>query len=222
MQDHRVKCVLLDLDGTLIDSEDISFRCTDTAFRQVMGRGITSEEKTMFMGRPVSLLLKEMFGSRGEDIALLGKSLYMKSVPEIKMYDGFMDVLMELKRLGLKLGIVTSSRNEPVHAILRTLQIEGIFDAVVTQESTDNHKPDPDPVLKALEETVTSAQDSILVGDQPWDIRSASSAGVRSYGASWGPGKESLLRRAGAISVLRKPSSILRIAGAKVRKNLME
>ncbi len=222
MQDHRVKCVLLDLDGTLIDSEDISFRCTDTAFRQVMGRGITSEEKTMFMGRPVSLLLKEMFGSRGEDIALLGKSLYMKSVPEIKMYDGFMDVLMELKRLGLKLGIVTSSRNEPVHAILRTLQIEGIFDAVVTQESTDNHKPDPDPVLKALEETVTSAQDSILVGDQPWDIRSASSAGVRSYGASWGPGKESLLRRAGAISVLRKPSSILRITGAKVRKNLME
>ena len=222
MQDHCVKCVLLDLDGTLIDSEDISFRCTDTAFRQVMGRGITSEEKTMFMGRPVSLLLKEMFGSRGEDIALLGKSLYMKSVPEIKMYDGFMDVLMELKRLGLKLGIVTSSRNEPVHAILRTLQIEGIFDAVVTQESTDNHKPDPDPVLKALEETVTSAQDSILVGDQPWDIRSASSAGVRSYGASWGPGKESLLRRAGAISVLRKPSSILRITGAKVRKNLME
>lgn len=222
MQTKRVKCVLLDLDGTLIDSEGISFRCTDAAFRQVMGRGITSEEKTMFMGRPVSLLLKEMFGSRGEDIALLGKSLYMESVPEIRMFDGFMDVLMELKRLGLKLGIVTSSRNEPVHAILRSLHIEGIFDAVVTQESTDNHKPDPDPVLKALEETVTSAQDSILVGDQPWDIRSASSAGVRSYGASWGPGKESLLRMAGAISVLRKPSSILRITGAKARKNLME
>lgn len=222
MQDHSIKCVLLDLDGTLIDSEDISFRCTDTAFRQVMGRGITSEEKTMFMGRPVSILLKEMFGSRGEDIALLGKSLYMRSVPEIKMFDGFMDVLMELKRLGLKLGIVTSSRNEPVHAILRTLHIEGIFDAVVTQESTEKHKPEPDPVLKALEETVTSPKDAILVGDQPWDIKSASSAGVRSYGASWGPGKESLLRRAGAISVLRKPSSILRIAGAKVRKNLME
>ena len=222
MPDHGIKCALMDLDGTLIDSEDISFKCTDAAFRQIMGRGITSEERSMFMGRPVSILLKDMFGARGEEIALLGKSLYMESVPEIRMYDGFRNVLKELKRLGLKLGIVTSSRSEPVHAILLTLKIEGFFDAVVTQESTEKHKPEPDPVLKALEETVTSPKDAILVGDQPWDIISASSAGVGSYGAAWGPGKESLLRRAGAISVLRKPSSILRITGAKVRKNLME
>lgn len=211
MQTQRVKCVLMDLDGTLIDSEDISFRCTDAAFRQVMGRGITSEEKTTFMGRPVSLLLKEMFGSRGEDIALLGKSLYMKSIPEIRMYAGFMNVLMELKRLGMKLGIVTSSRNEPVHAILRSFHIEGIFDVVVTQESTERHKPQPDPVFKALEETGTLPKNAIFIGDQPWDMQSANAAGVRSYGASWGPGRESLLRSSGAISVLRKPSSILRI-----------
>jgi pyrophosphatase PpaX len=208
---QSINCILLDLDGTLIDSEGISFQCTDTAFRQVMGRGITPEERDIFMGRPVSILLSDMFGTRGEEIAAIGKSLYMKKIPGLNLYDGIMDVLLELKKMGLKMGIVTSSRREPVNEIMKSLKIENLFSTVVTQESTERHKPQPDPVFKALEETGTLPKNAIFIGDQPWDMQSANAAGVRSYGASWGPGRESLLRRSGAISVLRKPSSILRI-----------
>ena len=85
------------------------------------------------------------------------------------------------------MGIVTSKSNEMMD---RGLEWVGIMRHMKTRIGMDNakfHKPDPFPVLKALEELGYSPNEAVFVGDSPHDITSGNAAGVISVAALWGP-----------------------------------
>ena len=201
--------VLFDLDGTLIRSEEISFQCMDEAFQVVMGRRMKEEERIALMGRAVSQVLHEMHGDRGMKISETGHLLYRNRISEIPLYEGINEMLDSLSERGIRMGIVTSSRGDLVNDILDSLSISRYFDTVVTQDSTSRHKPEPEPVLECLKRLSVEPGNAIYIGDQPWDMISASSAGVRPYGVSWGPGVPSVLRESGAMEIFSDPSEIV-------------
>jgi HAD superfamily hydrolase (TIGR01549 family) len=104
------------------------------------------------------------------------------------------EVLATLKDEGRRLGIVTAKRRLTVELAFAQLPIEHFFDVVVGGDETDRHKPDPAPLMLALERLGVAADDAAYVGDSPFDMQAAKAAGLYAIGVSWGRihGREAL------------------------------
>jgi pyrophosphatase PpaX len=98
-----------------------------------------------------------------------------------------MDVVLdELKDRGHRLGIVTAKRRLTVDLAFARIPIEHLFDTVVGGDETDRHKPDPAPLLLALERLGAHPDEAVYVGDSPFDMQAAKAAGLHAIGVSWG------------------------------------
>jgi pyrophosphatase PpaX len=99
---------------------------------------------------------------------------------------GMEDVLATLQRRGHRLGIVTAKRRLTVDLAFARLPIEHLFETVVGGDETERHKPDPAPLLLALERLGAAPEDAAYVGDSPFDMQAAKAAGLYAIGVSWG------------------------------------
>jgi pyrophosphatase PpaX len=106
------------------------------------------------------------------------------------------------------MAVVTSKSNEMA---VRTIEYVGLapyFAAVVGMESTTHHKPDPEPVLCALERLHAPVTGAVLVGDSPHDVRAGNAAGVITIGAVWGFYPRTVLEAARPTHLLEHISSL--------------
>ena len=81
---------------------------------------------------------------------------------------------------------MTAKRRRMVQLAFQALPLLEVFDAVVCGEDTERHKPDPTPILFALERLGARAEDAAYVGDSPFDIAGAKAAGVYAVAVGWG------------------------------------
>jgi pyrophosphatase PpaX len=96
------------------------------------------------------------------------------------------DALVRLKDQGRRLGIVTAKRRKTVELAFAKIPIGHLFETVVGGDETTRHKPDPEPLLLALERLGARAEDAAYVGDAPFDVQAAKAAGIFAIGVSWG------------------------------------
>jgi pyrophosphatase PpaX len=92
------------------------------------------------------------------------------------------------------MGIVTSKRGVMAKRGLAVAGLDRFMDVVVAFEDTEAHKPDPEPVNKALTFLGSGPGSALYVGDSPYDIRSGKNAGVYTAGVTWGVSTEEHLR----------------------------
>jgi pyrophosphatase PpaX len=105
----------------------------------------------------------------------------------LEAFGGMSVVLPRLRAEGRRLGIVTAKRHRTVALALdRFPWLEEQFDVVIAHEDTKRHKPDPDPVLAAVDRLDAERSSTAYVGDSPFDIRAAKAAGVFAVGVGWG------------------------------------
>ena len=99
------------------------------------------------------------------------------------------------------MGIATGKAS---HGLVATLEPHGILDYFVTQQTSDvaEGKPHPDMVLKAMKETGSRTEETIMIGDTTFDMEMARNAGVKGVGVSWGYHKPDELYQAGAEIVI--------------------
>lgn len=209
-----ITTVIFDMDGTLLDSETLSRIATDYGFQEVFGRKLTDEEHSKLIGRPVQLLMKEFYDQRGEIAYIKGREFFEKHLKSISPFEGVIDLLNYLRERRITMAVVTSSHRDTAYLLLTMTGLIDYFNAVVGQEDTVYHKPEPDPINRCIEKIGASRENTIYVGDQPYDIIAARAAGIRSVGATWGSGIEEILRKHNPdficrnmdefISVLRK------------------
>jgi pyrophosphatase PpaX len=100
--------------------------------------------------------------------------------------DGIDDVLVRLKDEGRRLGMVTAKRRKTVELAFAQIPIAHLFETVVGGDETDRHKPDPAPLLLALERMDAKPEEAAYVGDAPFDIRAAKAGGLYSLAVTWG------------------------------------
>jgi pyrophosphatase PpaX len=105
---------------------------------------------------------------------------------ELVAFEGIEMVLAELKAQGRRLGIVTAKRRKTVDLAFAVLPLERYFDAVVTSDMTERHKPDPEPVLTAIELLGATPAATAFVGDSPYDVGAGKAAGVFTVAVAWG------------------------------------
>ena len=184
----RFRVVLFDLDGTLIDSGPMILASMQHSVRTVLGRKIPPEELGLTIGgQGIVAQMQAIDAERADELLEAYKEHNDGLHDTLKAFDDLLALLPPLKAEGRKLGIVTAKRHRTVAlALERFPALEAEFDVVVAHEDTSRHKPDPDPVLFAIERLGGEPADSAYIGDSPFDIRAAKAAGVFAVAVGWG------------------------------------
>jgi pyrophosphatase PpaX len=207
----RYPTVLFDLDGTLIDSGEIILSSFRHATQTVLEREIPDEVLAAAVGG--SNIYDQMRAFDEERVEELVRVYREHNEPlhdDLVAFEGIERVLERLKSEGRQLGIVTAKRRRTVDLAFAILPLERYFDAVVTAEQTEHHKPHPEPVLTALERLGSEPADAAFVGDSPFDMGAGKAAGVFTVAVSWGKiHPVERLRDAGADTVVHSPDELL-------------
>lgn len=141
-------------------------------------------------------------------IAHLRKAPWKNAVAKLSLtsaYEGIKDVLDRLAEREIKIGIVTNSVSYYAQRVLARHQIP--YHCLVAYHDTDNHKPNPEPVLKCLQTLKCSADTSLGVGDTEDDATAYRAAGLKAWGAGW---SEALVTDAKWHQVAQTPSELLK------------
>ena len=195
MTPARPIAVLLDLDGTLVDTMPLILDSMRYAFRG-RDRCPTDAEWIAGIGTPLRTQLAS-FARRPEDVQTLFDRYRGYWIAhhdrETRCFPGALEAVAALSRAGHPIGIVTAKIEEGAHRTLRHTGLTSFVQAVVGADSCANAKPHPEPVLLALTRLGYPPSEAVLVGDSPHDIAAAKAAGAIAVAALWGAcGREAL------------------------------
>ena len=185
-----LRAVLFDLDGTLIDSIGLIVDAMHHAFE---GFGGTVPADSAWMAGIGTPLFKQLalYARSAEELDMLRERYrayqFIHHDDVIKEYPGTTAVLEDLHARGLAMGVVTSKGDELARRGLELTGLARFLPVVVSADSVTKYKPEPEPVLLALERLDVRADEALMMGDSPHDISSGNAAGVRTIGALWGP-----------------------------------
>lgn len=183
----RFPVVLFDFDGTVIDSGAIILASMRHATLTVLGRDFEDEILMAAVGGAgLNEQMRLLDEGRVDELVRVYRAHNEPLHSELVCCAGMEDVLAALKQEGRRLGIVTAKRRQTVALAFEHVPIEHLFDVVVGSDDTERHKPDPDPILFALEQLGADADETVYVGDSPFDIRAAKAAGVHAVAVTWG------------------------------------
>lgn len=201
--------ILFDLDGTLHDSEKLYIQACCNCLEAMRKSQLTDEEKNYLIGKPITRIIDEWFS--GQKIEVLESFFrhYEMVNNQVREYNGIYEVLTELKGRGTTLGIVSSKYKKYVVQELHKTKLYPFFHVIVGLDDCKEHKPHPEPLLKAVRELQVDLKNCIYIGDQPTDILAAKAAGIKGFGALWGEGEKEKLESALPTGLLQKPKDIL-------------
>lgn len=184
-----MKTILFDLDGTLIQTPTIILEAFKQTFKTHLKEVKLSEkELSNFLGQT----LWQTFGFYTDDKDLVDEMVehYRKVSNEmieegLKAYPNAKKTIGYLKRNGCKIGVVTSKLKDVAIYHLKLTNLFEDVDLIVGYDDVENHKPNPDPLLKAIELFGSKKEDTLYVGDHENDIKAAKKAGIESCAVTY-------------------------------------
>jgi pyrophosphatase PpaX len=186
---RRFATYLFDLDGTLLDSVALilaSYRHTALAHR---GEAPDDAVWLAGLGTPLRTQLRCLSDDPAE-VEAMAQTYREHNLANhdrmVRPYDGVVEAVRELA-LHATLGLVTSKLRHGALRGLRVAGLEAAFAVVIGADDVDRHKPDPAPVLAAVERLGADPSTTVFVGDSPHDLAAGRAAGVRTAAALWGP-----------------------------------
>lgn len=179
-ENRLVDAILFDLDGTLLDTIQASISSLKHTVHRFTGRTPGLRELRPYMGLPLADIFSELLpGNVDEACEVYVKHNTAIHKDLVRPYPGVPETLRILRRWGVKRAVVTSKRRPTVDLGLEIAGLVDAFDAIVCHGDTPRAKPDPGPVLLAVEllglDKVEQGE-VLCVGDSPWDLRAAKNA----------------------------------------------
>jgi pyrophosphatase PpaX len=179
---NKYDCILFDLDGTLIDSTPLIIESFKHTFLHHYILVMKDEDIIKFLGIPLIKPFTEMYPDDVDEL--------IKTYREFNEYNhdyytgvfiGVPYMLEQCKNRGILLGVVTSKRRDLAMNGMKLFGLDDYMDVFVGFEDTRIHKPEGDPILKALETVGIKDKEHVLyVGDSSYDVLCAKNAGVKS------------------------------------------
>lgn len=190
MSAARPLAVLFDLDGTLIDSIELILNSAKHAFRDRDGHVPTDAEWLTGVGIPLATMFRRYARDDADVDALIGKYREYQLANHDRLVRGYEAVVETVDALHASrhpLAIVTSKTGWLAQRGLDTVGLGSHFDVIVGCDTCDLHKPDPGPVLFALDKLGYPPDEAVFVGDSIYDMQAGNAAGVMTIAALWGP-----------------------------------
>ncbi len=204
--------ILLDLDGTLIDSQPGIIASCEATLR-ALGHAGEPQDIRRYIGPPLEEMITSLLRARGDDRVEEGVAAYRRYYGETGLYDaeaypGIPDALKSLADMGARLFVATSKRRDFATRILDNIKLAAFFDGVYGSIPGGALDHKPDLLAHILAEQTISPEDAIMVGDRRYDIAGARANSMRSLGVLWGYGAREELEAAGADGLVNQPADL--------------
>jgi len=206
-----VKVVVLDVDGTLMDTNYLHTEAWARAFEKV-GHRVPRVKIHKQVGKGAGLLISEYIDDeeKGEKIQDLHSEFYEELQEYGHPLPGAKELISSLKERGYEIWFVTSAKDEELEHHMQELEAEDSVDGVVNSSAVENSKPAPDIFEEALRRAGATADEAVAVGDAVWDIEAARDAGIRTVAVlSGGAYHKEALEEAGAVAVYEDCAALL-------------
>jgi len=207
--------LLLDLDGTLVDSvyehvmawrealEDAEIRLPHWKIHRRIGMS-----GRLFLPTLLRELGKKIDKTEIQTIEKIRASIFRKMIPEIRIQPGSKELLQYFAKVGARWALATSGDRSQVDQLLRNFDIPATV-PVITGDDVAAAKPAPDTFVLAAQRLEVSSHDSIVIGDSPWDLLAAQRMKGLGIGLLCGGYAQEELERAGAYRVYDDPGDLL-------------
>lgn len=207
-----ITTILLDIDGTLIDSNDEhAWAWVDVC--EEFGFPCEFEQVRSMIGMGGDKVLPELTGieedtPEGERITeRRGEIFRTKYAPTLLPFEGVRELLERMQADGYKLVVATSAGEDDLDLLLEQAGVADLIDRATTSDDAEESKPAPDIVEAALKKAKAKADESVMIGDTPYDVIAATKAGVRIVALRCGGWEDEELK--GAMEIYDDPAELL-------------
>lgn len=182
-----IDTVLLDLDGTIVDTNELIIASFINTLESNGLAPLTREQIIPHMGLTLEQQLRAFSGvddvtsyvTAYREYSAIHHDTMVAPFPEVT------EVLTRLQAEGIKLGVVTTKIRSNTLKVLEMFQLDQFMEVIITQDDVEHTKPHPQPIERAIEALGSSPERTLMVGDSPADLQSASAAGVMSAAVAW-------------------------------------
>ncbi len=184
---NKIEAVLLDIDGTVLDTTEFIFQAFEHTFKH-FGLPVPARKE---LAAQVGKALQECYAhfNTGIDAAALceeHRKFQVKNLHLSKPYANTINTLEKLKERGYKIAAVTARAGITARTTLELAGVDKFFDVIITGNDVKNLKPHPEAFLKALEMLGTDRSGAVIVGDTDSDILAGKSASISTIGVTYG------------------------------------
>ncbi|MBS4174043.1 pyrophosphatase PpaX [Bacillus sp. FJAT-49736] len=214
MQKH-ISTILFDLDGTLIDTNELIIASFLHTFNHYYPGKYTREDVLPFIGPSLKETMSSIDPDRVDEMIERYRTHNLANHDLlVKEFDGVYETVQTLKEKGYKLAIVSTKMSATVKKGLKLTNLDSFFEIIVAIDDVENVKPHPEPIEKALKLLGSTPQESIMVGDNYHDIVGAKNAGTLSAGVSWSAKGRAYIEKFEPDFILDNMRDLLDIVGA--------
>ena len=212
MARNGVRAVLLDVDGTLVDSNDAHARAWVAALA-AHGHAVTFEDVRPLIGMGGDKLLPRVSGvaedtADGRKISEdRGRIFQERYLPHLRPFPRARELAERMRDDGLALAVASSAKVDELKALLTIIGVEWLIPKTTSSDDAERSKPDPDIVHAALLKTGCDPAATLMLGDTPYDLEAARKLGIGTIALRCGGWREPNLR--GALAIYEDPADLL-------------
>lgn len=208
----KIRGVILDVDGTLVDSNDAHIQSWQGALSQ-HGYNCTYEDIRRLIGMGSDNLLPNAVGvekdtPEGKRLSDAWSEIFERDyLPKLKAFPRTRALLLALREHGLKLVAASSAKGDMLEQLLEIAGATDLLEDSTSADDAENSKPAPDIVEAALKKVGLKAGEVLMLGDTPYDIEAARKLGIGTIGLRCGGWDDEGLK--GAVAIYDDPADLL-------------
>lgn len=208
----HIRGVILDVDGTLVDSNDAHAHSWVEAMAEY-GYKVAFERVRPLIGMGGDKVLPETVhlhkdSETGQQISKRRAAIFKERyLPTLRAFPGAKELLQEMRKRGLKLAVASSAKPDELKSLLRLVGAEDLIEEETSSKDVQRSKPDPDVMRVTLKRTGLDANELLMIGDTAYDIQAAEKVHIGTIAFRCGGWKDADL--AGAIAIYDGPADLL-------------
>ena len=209
-----VSAFIFDIDGTLVDSNELHVQSWDRAFRH-FGKSIPTEALHDQIGKGSDQYLPEFLTP--EEIERFGKALdnYRSEIfrkdylAQVKPFPKVPELFDRVRKDHKRIVLASSGKQKDTDYYIDLLGIEKFIDGCISGDEARHSKPAPDIFVACVDKFKLVRKETLVVGDTRFDVEAAARSGLETVGVTCGGTEANILRAAGAVGVFKDPADLL-------------
>ena len=191
MSAFKLDCVLLDLDGTLVDTAPDLLACLNQSLQAHGYAQIDTQQLSPYISHGAVAMINYAVSDAGAELKqqILDDMLdcYQENIARhSRLYAGMAETLQAIENLQLKWGVVTNKRQRFTLPLMDALDLSRRAACIISGDTTANSKPYPEPMLAACVQAGVQPENCVFIGDAAHDILAGKNANMKTLAAVYG------------------------------------